>query len=114
MLSCFFVLLEDGDEKKLNCEGLGQSSSQIHSVFLEQRQSFPLAVVISTSCNPGDKKKIGTNADNSIGHQTGPKLFVFDNKGEGEEEEAVEDGIEGVVLVGRGEADPLDDDKFVV
>ena len=111
---CFFILLEHWDEETLYGEGLTQRCGKVDSIPTEQFQLLSIIFRFLASHNPSNEQQIGSNADNSIGHQCSTEFFEFDDKNQNEKSHKVDDWIERGVLMWWGKSNPLQDNEFVI
>ena len=64
--------------------------------------------------SPKQKDHIGDNANDSISHEAGPKLEIFKNKNQDDEDEGIDEGVEPSELVRGDESRPLYNDEFEI
>ncbi len=73
-----------------------------------------LIALIRSGNNPNQKQEISSNTNNSISHNTRPKLEVFKHEHECEQSDGIANGIEDGILLVEDESFPLHHDEFEV
>lgn len=76
----FLVLFEDRDKEALNGKGLSQSSRQFTPTTVHHLQCVTVILGFLAPNYPGDEHEIGSNADDSVGHQRCTKLLELDDQ----------------------------------
>ena len=70
----FVILLQDGDEKALDGEGLTQGGCQIDAITVKQLQLFGIVTVIFAADGPSKKEQVSDDADDTVGHESGSEI----------------------------------------
>ena len=103
------------DEESLDWEGLAHGCCKVNCSLAEY---FVLSIgevaLLIGDDRPKQKDHICDNADDSISHKAGPKLEIFKNKHQDDEDESIDKGVEPSELVRRDEPRPLYNDELEV
>ena len=74
----------------------------------------PFITLLIGSYNPDQEDEVGSDADDSVGHETGPELEVLQHEDEYHQDYCVDYRVDPAELVRRNQSLPLDYDQLEV